>query len=69
MAESTIESKRNSLIIRIIIWEAIIIFLCSIFVRSPQKKKFICVIEFIFYVYIITNICIWNTYISILFCI
>ena len=42
---------------------------CSLCRRIIADKKFICVIEFIFYVYIITNICIWNTYISILFCI
>ena len=62
MAESTIESKRNSLIIRIIIWEAIIIFLCSIFVRSPQKKNLFVLLN-LFFMFILLQIFVYGIHI------
>ena len=62
MAESTIESKRNSLIIRIIIWEAIIIFLCSIIVQSPQKKNLFVLLN-LFFMFILLQIFVYGIHI------
>ena len=60
--ESTIESKRYSLIIRIIIWEVIIILLCSNIVLSPHTQKLFMLLK-LFFMFILLHICVYGIHI------